>query len=103
MYFKFLEEQPKSSEKLILKTDSEIGKSSEVVYGRFLIFLTVSILFYGQVVAILWLLFIDPYNTEIECVFIAQPHQHLKSDVQKSFCNGKLEVHLSPFVGMVFQ
>lgn len=43
------EEQPKSSEKLILKTDSEIGKSSEVVY--------------------------------------AQPHQHLKSDVQKSFCN----------------
>lgn len=53
MYFKFLEEQPKSSEKLILKTDSEIGKSSEVVYGRLLIFLTVSILFYGQVVAIL--------------------------------------------------
>ncbi|XP_052721124.1 uncharacterized protein LOC128192469 isoform X6 [Crassostrea angulata] len=43
------EEQPKSSEKLILKTDSEIGKSSEVVY--------------------------------------AQPHQHPKSDVQKSFCN----------------
>lgn len=38
MYFKFLEEQPKSSEKLILKTDSEIGKSSEVVYGRLLIF-----------------------------------------------------------------
>lgn len=43
------EEQPKSSEKLILKTDSEIGKRSEVVY--------------------------------------AQPHQHLNSDVQKSFCN----------------
>nr|XP_034302075.1 uncharacterized protein LOC105338401 isoform X2 [Crassostrea gigas] len=43
------EEQPKSSEKLILKTDLEIGKRSEVVY--------------------------------------AQPHQHLKSDVQKSFCN----------------
>lgn len=38
MFFKFLEEQPKSSEKLILKTDSEIGKRSEVVYGRFLIF-----------------------------------------------------------------
>lgn len=38
MFFKFLEEQPKSSEKLILKTDSEIGKSSEVVYGRFLNF-----------------------------------------------------------------
>lgn len=99
MFFKFLEEQPKSSEKLILKTDLEIGKSSEVVYGRLLIFFNS---FYF-VVAILWLLFIDPYNTEIECVFIAQPHQHLKSDVQKSFCNGKLEVHLSPFVGMVFQ
>lgn len=38
MYFKFLEEQPKSSEKLILKTDLEIGKRSEVVYGRLLIF-----------------------------------------------------------------
>lgn len=38
MFFKFLEEQPKSSEKLILKTDLEIGKSSEVVYGRLLIF-----------------------------------------------------------------
>lgn len=99
MFFKFLEEQPKSSEKLILKTDLEIGKSSEVVYGRLLIFFNS---FYF-VVAILWLLFIDPYNTEIECVFIAQPHQHLKSGVQKSFCNGKLEVHLSPFVGMVFQ
>lgn len=54
MFFKFLEEHPKSSEKLILKTDSEIGKRSEVVYGRLLIFFfTVSILFYGQVVTIL--------------------------------------------------
>lgn len=37
MFFKFLEEQPKS-EKLIPKTDLEIGKSSEVVYGRLLNF-----------------------------------------------------------------
>lgn len=101
MFFKFLEEQPKSSEKLILKTDSEIGKSSEVVYGRLLIFF--NSFYFVLRTSCNDIMIIVHCNTEIECVFIAQPHQHLKSDVQKSFCNGKLEVHFSPFVGTVFQ
>lgn len=104
--FKFVEMQTKS-EKLNLKTASETGKSSEVVYGRFLnfllmfrFFLTNQLQDYNYYVYALILTLI---TTKHNCVFTAQPHQSPKSNVQKTFCNGEFEVHFSAFVGMVFQ
>lgn len=59
------------------------------------IFLTNQLQDYNYYALILTLITHEP-----NCVFTAQPYQSPKSNVQKTFCDGKVEVHFSAFVGM---